>query len=77
MSLRDTFRIEKINDHTYRIFGDSVLNTYHRINLSTDEGLLKLLQYLRFIGVDDELRKMQVKDGDTVILDDFEFDYFE
>ncbi|HMM00652.1 MAG TPA: GTPase ObgE [Bacilli bacterium] len=77
MSLRDVFRIEKINDHTYRIFGDSVLNTYHRINLSTDEGLLKLLQYLRFIGVDDELKKMQVKDGDTVILDDFEFDYFE
>ena len=49
--------------------------TYKLINLSTDEGLLKLLNYMRKIGVDDRLRAMGAKDGDTVILCDFEFEY--
>ena len=51
--------------------------TYNLINLSTDEGMLKLLDYLRRIGVDDELRRLGAKDGDTVTLCDFEFDYIE
>lgn len=69
------FEIIRKNDHTFVIRGERIERTYHLINLSTDEGLLKLLNYMRKIGVDDRLRQMGAKDGDTVILCDFEFDY--
>ena len=69
------FEIVKKNDHTYIIKGERIERTYKLINLSTDEGLLKLLNYMRKIGVDDRLRAMGAKDGYTVILCDFEFEY--
>ncbi len=47
----------------------------HMINISTDEGMLKLNTYLRKVGVDAELRAMGAQDGDTVVLVDFEFEY--
>jgi GTP-binding protein len=38
---------------------------------------MKLISYLRKIGVDDKLHEMGAKDGDIVTLCDFEFEYFE
>ncbi len=72
----DIFKIVKENDSTYRIIGDRVLRTYHLINISEDEGMMKLIKYLNDIGIEKELAKMGAKNGDTVILDDFEFEYF-
>lgn len=72
----DIFKIVKENDSTYRIIGERVLRTYHLINISEDEGMMKLIKYLNDIGIEKELAKMGVKNGDTVILDDFEFEYF-
>lgn len=71
------FNIIRLDAHTYEIVGDEVVNTYRRYNLSTDEGMLRLLQYLRKIGVDDKLDELGLEDGDTVLLDDFEFEYFK
>ncbi|MDD4154770.1 MAG: Obg family GTPase CgtA, partial [Bacilli bacterium] len=59
------------------IVGEKVERTYHLINLSTDEGLMKLMVYLRKIGVEERLQKVGAKDGDTVILCDFEFEYIQ
>ncbi|MFA5283794.1 MAG: GTPase ObgE [Bacilli bacterium] len=69
------FDIIKVKDDTYRIIGDRVVRTYGLINLSTDEGVMKLITYLRKIGVDAKLSKMGAKDGDTILLEDFEFEY--
>ena len=63
--------------HEFRIYGERIERTYSLINISTDEGLMKLLSILRNIGVDEKLHEMGAKDGDTVILCDFEFDFFE
>ena len=71
------FIIEKENEHTFVIKGDRVLRTYSLINLSTDEGMMRLITYLNKIGVDQELKKMGAQDGDIVKLSDFEFEYFE
>ncbi len=72
----DIFKIVKENQSTYRIVGERVLRTYHLINISEDEGMMKLIKYLNDIGVDKELSKMGAQNGDTVILEDFEFEYF-
>jgi GTP-binding protein len=60
----------------YRIVGEKVEERYHKYILNTEEAILSLLNYLREIGVEDALDKMGVNDGDTVILVDFEFEYF-
>ena len=74
---KEAFTILNKGNGLWVITGERVERTYNLINLSTDEGMLKLLDYLRRIGVDDELRRLGEKDGDTVTLCDFEFDYIE
>ncbi|MBO8427195.1 MAG: GTPase ObgE [Firmicutes bacterium] len=71
------FYIEKINENTYEIKGERVLRTYNLINISTDDGMMRLITYLNKIGVDEELHKLGAKDGDIVKISDFEFEYFE
>ncbi len=76
-SEEELFNIVKENENTYRILGDRVIRTYHLINLTTDEGMMKLLTYLNKIGIDEALKNAGAKDGDSVYLDDFVFEYFE
>lgn len=71
----ESFNIEKVNSNTFRIYGEKIEKYYAMINLSTDEGILKLISHLRHIGVDDRLEQLGAKNGDTVVLCDFEFEY--
>lgn len=71
------YKIVKRQDGAYEILGERVLRTKKLINLKTDEGVDRLLAYLDRIGVSERLKEMGVKTGATVLLDDFEFDYFE
>lgn len=71
------FVIEKEPNGVYRIKGDQVESRYRQYSLVTDDAILRLLSYLREIGVERELEKMGARDGDTVILVDFEFTYYQ
>ena len=70
------FEIKRDEKGRYIITGDRVIRTYRLINISEYEGFMKLLSYLDKIGVEDKLREMKAEDGATVVLDDFEFEYF-
>ncbi|MFA6796642.1 MAG: Obg family GTPase CgtA, partial [Bacilli bacterium] len=70
------FKIMKLSPNHYRIEGERVLKAYNLINHKTDEGMMKLLSYLNSIGVDDELRKLGARDGSSVMIGDFEFEYY-
>ena len=65
------------DEHTFEIKGERVVRTYHLINTKTDEGIDRLLGYLDRIGIDERLKEAGAHTGDTVILDDYEFDYYE
>lgn len=73
----EVFTIVKTKEHVFEIRGERVERTYNLINLSTDEGMMRLITYLNKIGVDKKLHELGAKDGDTVKLCDFEFDFFE
>lgn len=73
---KEIFNIIRDERGIYHIVGDRVVLAYKRINTDDDEGVMKLLSYLNKIGVDDRLHEMGVKDGSTVVLEDFEFDYY-
>ncbi|MGI6714316.1 MAG: GTPase ObgE [Bacilli bacterium] len=76
MKSEPLFTIEKIAPHVYQIKGEEVIKNYRRHNLSDEDGISRLLYYLQKIGVNQALAKSEIADGDTVILDDFEFEYF-
>lgn len=69
------FEIVKEKAHLYRITGDKIIKYYRMTNITTDEGLMKLLAHLRHLGIDDAL-EAGAEDGDEVMLDDFIFDYY-
>jgi GTP-binding protein len=73
----EPFTVVKLNDHEYELKGDAISRAYHKYNLSTDEALLHLLKYLRDIGVDEYLDKLNLEDGDLVHLEDFTFEYIK
>ncbi len=71
------FKITHPENHLWVISGDRVEKLFKMTNISDDQGLMYLLQTMRKMGVDDELARRGVKNGDTVRLCDFEFEYFE
>lgn len=73
----EVFDIIRTGEHSFEIVGERVLRTYNLINISTDEGMMRLITYLNKIGVDNKLKELHAEDGDIVKLSDFEFEYFE
>lgn len=69
-----TIRREK---GVFVIEGENIERIYKKINLSTDEGVMKLASILNKMGVEMALKKQGAKDGDTVRIVDFEFEYYE
>ena len=69
-----TIRREK---GVFIVEGDNIERIYKKINISTDEGVMRLATILNKMGVEEALRKNGIKDGDTVRLCDFEFEYYE
>lgn len=57
--------------------GENIERIYKKINISTDEGVMRLATILNKMGVEIALKKHGIKDGDTVRLCDFEFEYYE
>lgn len=77
MGKKPMYQIVKREDGYFEIIGDRVVRTKKLINLKTDEGIDRLLNYLNSIEIDQALKDAGCKNGDTVLLDDFEFEYFE
>ena len=72
---RKPFVITHPSDHLFIIEGEKVMERYSLINLSTDQGVSRLLSYLTSIGVDEELKEKGAKDGDEVRIGEFAFEY--
>ncbi|MCB9498255.1 MAG: GTPase ObgE [Erysipelotrichaceae bacterium] len=69
------FVIHRLDAHTWRIDGDKIIRFYRMTNISTDEGMMLLMMRLRKLKIDDALEARGATDGDTVLLDDFSFEY--
>lgn len=72
---KETYEILEVKPHFWKIQGPKVEKEYQLINLSTEEGMGKLVAFLEKIGVEDKLASLGAQDGDTVALGDFEFTY--
>ena len=68
------FTIVKEND-VFAIKGDTVEKLFKMTKLNTDEALLRFSHKLRKMGVDDELERLGIQEGDIVRIMDYEFEY--
>lgn len=65
--------IKEGND--FVIKGDQVEKIFKMINFNTEEAISRFAKKLRTMGVDEELEKMGVKEGDIIRILDYEFEY--
>ena len=65
--------IKEGND--FVIKGEQVEKIFKMINFNTEEAISRFAKKLRNMGVDEELEKMGIKEGDIIKILDYEFEY--
>lgn len=67
----------KTEDGTYIISGPFVDRIFMKVNIYDSESLKYFQKVLRRKGIIDELKQLGIQNGDTVSMNDFEFDFIE
>jgi len=73
---KDEFDIE-IKDGEYSITGSAIERLMGRISIGDTESMHYFQKSLREMGVDDRLRSLGIKEGDSVKILDWEFEWYE
>jgi len=71
------FVITRESDGTFVISGDKVEKLFKMTNFERDESVRRFSRQLRGMGIDGALRERGAKNGDTVKLLDYEFEFVE
>lgn len=67
----------KEENGVFIVSGKAVQRLMGRINIEDNESMYYLQKCLKNMGIEEELKKMGVCEGDTVILDDWELEWYE
>ena len=62
-------------NNTYIIKGEEVEKIFKMTNFNTDEAFVRFSKKLRKMGIDEELEKMGINEGDIIRILDYEFEY--
>ncbi|WP_186668580.1 GTPase ObgE [Sporosarcina sp. BP05] len=73
----ELFKVERDDDGAFVLSGYTIERLFRMTDFNFDQSVRKFARQLRGMGVDDELRKRGAKDGDTVRLLDFEFEFVD
>ena len=73
---KDEWEIRKEND-IFIVSGRAIQRLMGRINIEDNESMYYLQKCLKNMGVEAKLKEMGVCEGDTVILDDWELEWYE
>lgn len=71
------FYIEKDKDGVYNVTGDKLKRIFDMTNFNSESSINRFARQLRSFGVDDELRRLGAKNGDTIRVFDFEFEFVD
>lgn len=64
-----------VENGVYVIKGEAVEKLFMMTNFNTEEALVRFSHKLRKMGIDDELEKLGIQEGDIVRILDYEFEY--
>ena len=67
----------KLEDGVFIVSGRAVQRLMGRVNIEDNESMYYLQKCLKNMGIEDKLKEMGVCEGDTVILDDWELEWYE
>ncbi|MFK4997590.1 GTPase ObgE [Bacillus sp. N9] len=73
----DQFVITRESDGTFVVEGAALERLFKMTDFSRDESVRRFSRQLRSMGVDEALRNRGAKDGDTVRLFEFEFEFID
>ncbi|MCM3692273.1 GTPase ObgE [Neobacillus niacini] len=73
----EAFYITREPDGSFVISGEKVEKLFKMTNFQTEESIRRFSRQLRGLGIDDALRQKGAKDGDTVKLLEFEFEFVD
>ena len=59
------------------MLGDTVEKLFKMTKFNSQDGTLRFAKKLKNMGIDDELKRLGAKSGDTVRILDYEFEYIE
>ncbi|HEL2383746.1 TPA: GTPase ObgE [Streptococcus suis] len=71
------FDISRADDASWILSGDKLEKLFTMTNFDRDESVMKFARQLRGMGVDEALRARGAKDGDTVRIGKFEFEFVD
>ncbi len=75
--VEESFKITRDDDGTFVLSGTKIERLFKMTDFNSDEGTQRFSRQLRHMGVDEALRKRGAKDGDTVRLLEFEFEFID
>ena len=71
------FEVERQPDGVFNVYGEKIERLFQMTDFDSDVARARFARMLRSIGVDDRLRELGVKNGDTVRIIDFEFEFID
>ncbi|MCC9982315.1 GTPase ObgE [Streptococcus agalactiae] len=71
------FEITRDDDATWVLYGDKLEKLFVMTNMERDESIMKFARQLRGMDVDEALRERGAKDGDSVRIGNFEFEFVD
>ncbi|WP_188453518.1 GTPase ObgE [Virgibacillus oceani] len=74
---KEPFTISRDDDGAFVLSGIKIEKLFKMTDFNRDEAVQRFARQLRGMGVDEELRNRGAKDGDTIRLLDFEFEFIE
>ena len=73
----EPFTIEITEEGLYNITGPSVKKIFDSTDFNREESVKMFAKRIRDLGVDNKLRELGIKDGDTVLIFGYEFEFFD
>ncbi|MFB1080547.1 GTPase ObgE [Jeotgalibacillus sp. JSM ZJ347] len=73
----EKFEITRDPDGSFVITGDSLERLFKMTDFSREESIRRFARQMRAMGIDEALRQKGAKNGDTVKIIEFEFDFVE
>ena len=70
------FSVERVSENEFYISGPQVEKLMGRVNISDTESFAYLQKMLKKLGIEDELKRQGVAEGDTVRILDWHFEYY-
>lgn len=71
------FEVKQIKENTYELFGDRIERLFHRADITTEQGAQRFARQLRHLGVDQAMRAKGVKNGDIIVIEDYQFIFMD